>query len=115
MIVYLVSSAIFWLNEFPPRTPGAGPSETKGPGQLIFGYTADYKKVFRLHPGEYVQVHQEDEPRNTIDINRTVGTIALVPQYNLQGGYCFESLLTGKRLWRSHWTPFNMTEDVIER
>ena len=60
-------------------------------------------------------MHQEDEPRNTIDINRTVGAISLGPQYNLQGGYFFESLLTGKRLRRSHWTPFNMTEDVIEQ
>ena len=73
------------------------------------------KKVFRIQPGEYVQVHQEDEPRNTIDINRTVSAISLGPQYNLQGGYFFESLLTGKRLRRSHWTPVNMTEDVIER
>ena len=42
-------------------------------------------------------------------------TKALGPQYNLQGGNFFESLITGKRLWRSHWTPVNMTEDVIER
>ena len=60
-------------------------------------------------------MHQGDEPRNTIDINRTVGTIALGPQYNLQGGYFLESLLTGKHLRRSHRTPVNMTEDVIER
>ena len=26
-----------------------------------------------------------------------------------------ESLITGKRLWRSHWTTVNMTEDDIER
>ena len=60
-------------------------------------------------------MHQEDEPQNTIAIDRTVGAIDLGPQYNLQGGYFFESLLTGKRLRRSHWTPVNMTEDVIER
>ena len=59
-------------------------------------------------------MHQEDEPRNTIDINRTVSAIALGPQYNLQGGYFFESLLTGKRLLQSDWTPINMSEDVIE-
>ena len=55
------------------------------------------------------------KPRNTISIDRTVGAIALGPQYNLQGGYFFVSLLTGKRLRRSHWTPVNMSEDVIER
>ena len=105
----------FWINGFPPSTPGAGLSDTKGPRQLILGYKVHYKKVCRLHPGEYVQVHQEDEPPKKIDIDRTVGTIALGPQYNLQGGYFFESLLTGKRLRQSHWTPVNMTEDVIER
>ena len=60
-------------------------------------------------------MHQEDEPQNTIATNRTIGAITLGPQYNLQGGYCVEILLTGKRLQRSHFTPVNMTEDVIER
>ena len=87
MIVHLVASTLVWINEFPPSTPGSGISYTKGPGQLILGNKFDYKKVCCLHSGEYVQVHQEDEPRNTIAINRTVGAIALGPQYNLQGGY----------------------------
>ena len=60
-------------------------------------------------------MHQEDELENTIAINRTVGAIALGPQYKLQGEYFFDSLLTGKRFWRSHWTPANMTEDFIEQ
>ena len=59
-------------------------------------------------------MHQEDETQNTIAINRTVDAIALGPQYNRQVGYFFETLLTGERLRRSHWTPVNMTEDVIE-
>ena len=57
----------------------------------------EYKKFCRLHPEEYVQVHQEDETCNTIAANRTVGAIAQGPQYNLQGVY-FKSILTGKRL-----------------
>ena len=57
MIVHLVASYIFWLNVFPPSTPGAALSDTKGPRQLILGNTVGYKKVFRLHPVEYVQVH----------------------------------------------------------
>ena len=60
-------------------------------------------------------MHQEDKPRNTIGIDRTVGTIVLGPQYNLKGGYFFESLLTVKCLRSSHFTPVNMTEDVIEQ
>ena len=60
-------------------------------------------------------VHQEDEPQNTISIHQTVGAIDLGPQYNLQGGYFFESLLTGKRLLPSYLTLINMTEYFIER
>ena len=54
MIVHLVASAIFWLNAFPPSTPGTELSDTKGAGQLILGNTADYKKHFPLQPGEYI-------------------------------------------------------------
>ena len=74
----------------------------------------DYKKVFCLHPGEYIQVHQEDEPWKTIDIDKIVREIVLGPQYNLQGGYLFDILLTGKTPQRSHCTPINITEDLIE-
>ena len=62
MIVHIVASAIFWLNKFPPSTPGAELPDKKGPGQLILGNRVNYKKVFFLQPGKYVQVHQEDEP-----------------------------------------------------
>ena len=89
MILHLVASTIFWLNYFPPSTPGVGLSVTKGPGKIILGNTVNYKKGCRLQPLEYVQVHQEDEPRNTIEIDRTVGSIALGPQYKPQGGYLF--------------------------
>ena len=89
MIVHIVASYICWINAFPPPTPGAGLSDTKGPGQLILRNMVNYKKVCRLQPGEYLQVHQEDEPQNTIAIDRTVCAIALGTQYNLQGGYFF--------------------------
>ena len=51
MIVHPVASAIFWINTFPSSTPGAGLSNTKGPGKLILVNTVDYKKVCRLQPG----------------------------------------------------------------
>ena len=60
-------------------------------------------------------MHKEDEPQNMISIDRTVGANFLGPQYNLQGGYFFEILLACNRLWISHWTLLNMTQDVIER
>ena len=84
------------------------------PWKIVLGTVVEYKKVFRIHQGEYVQVHQEDEHRNKIHIYRTVRAIVLGPQYSLQGGYFFESVLTGKLLLRSHWTPVNINEDVIE-
>ena len=96
MIVHLVTYDIFWRNAFPPSKPGAGMSDKKGPGQLILGKTVDYKKVCCLKPGEYAQMHQEDEPQSKIAIDRTVGAIDLGPQYNLQGGYFFAILLPGK-------------------
>ena len=62
MIVHLVAFAIFWIDAFPPSKPGVGLSDTKSPGQLILVNTADYIKVCRLLPGEYVHMNQEDEP-----------------------------------------------------
>ena len=87
MTVHLVASTIFGINAFPPSKPGAGLSDTKSPGQINLGKTVDYKEVCRLHPGEYVQVHQEDELQKRIDIDQNVDAIYLGPQYNLQGGY----------------------------
>ena len=86
-IVHLVASSIFLLNAFPPSTLGTGLSNKKGPEEIILGNTVYYKKHFRLQTGKYAQVHQEDEPRNTIAIDRNVGEIALGPQYKLQGDY----------------------------
>ena len=77
-------------------------SNTKVPMQLILGTVVDYKKFFCLHPGEYVQVHQEDEPRNIINIDWIVGEIVLGSQYKLQDVYLFEILLTVKLPGRSH-------------
>ena len=54
----------------------------KRPWKIFLGTVLDYNKVFRLHPGEYVQVHQEDETWNIIDIDQTIGEILLRPQYN---------------------------------
>ena len=69
MIVHLVAYDFFWLNDFSPSKPGAGLSNTKGPRQLVPGTIMDYKKVCRLQLGKYVELHKEDEPRKTIDID----------------------------------------------
>ena len=66
MIVHLVATAVFWLNDFPLSEPGAGMPNTDGPGKIILGTVMYYKNVCCLHPGKYVQVNQYDEPWNTI-------------------------------------------------
>ena len=78
---------MFWLNTFSPSKPGAGLSNTKVPRELVPVTVVGYKKVCRLHPGKYVQVHQEYESLNTINIDQTVGAIVLGSQYNLQGDF----------------------------
>ena len=87
MIIYLVASAIFWLNSFPLSKPGSVLSNTKGLIQLVLVTVVDCRKVCRLQPVKSVKVHQYYEPRNKIDIDQTVREIVLGPQYNLQGGY----------------------------
>ena len=88
MIVHLVATSIFWLNYFPSYKPSVGISNTKFSGKLVIGTVVEYKNCFRLQSGEYFQVHQEDEPQNTINIDQTVVSIVLGTQYNLQGE-CF--------------------------
>ena len=51
VIVHIFASAIFWLNAFPPSSPGAGLSDAKGTGQLILGNKVNYKNVCLLQPG----------------------------------------------------------------
>ena len=88
ILFHIVTNAIFGINAFLPSKTGAGLYNTKVFGKLVHGTVAEYKKVFCLQPAKYVQVHQEDEPGNTIDIDQTVESIVLGPQYNLQGGFC---------------------------
>jgi hypothetical protein len=46
---------------------------------------------------------------------RTVGAIALRPTGNEQGSYYFYSLMSGKRLHRTHWTELPMPAEVKDR
>ena len=57
MVVHLVATAIFWLNDFTPSKPGMGMYNTKGTKQLVLGNIVNDKNCLRLQQGEYVQVH----------------------------------------------------------
>jgi hypothetical protein len=109
MIVEMVHASNFWLNMFPA---GDGVSATQSPRQIMTGQQCDYKLHCKVQFGEYVQVHESHD--NSM-LTRTTGAIALRPTGNIQGGYFFMSLTTGKRINRLSWTPLPMPGEVIER
>ena len=78
------------------------------------GETLDYKKHLKLQFGQYCQVHEEEEPRNS-QIARTRGAISLGPSGNLQGGQRFMALDTGKKITRRRWDVIAMPDLVIAR
>jgi hypothetical protein len=47
-------------------------------------------------------------------LSRTNGAIALCPTGNIQGGYFFMSLTTGRRVNQYTWTALPMPQDVID-
>ncbi len=92
-MIHIVLNAVKLLNFFPTK---GGVSDTLSPKTIMSGETLDYKKHLRLQIGQYCQVHEEDTPRNS-DIPRTKGAISLGPSGNLQGGFKFMALSSGKR------------------
>jgi hypothetical protein len=72
-----------------------GVSDTLSPKKIMYGETLDYKKHMSLQLGKYFQVHEEDNPRNS-QIARTKGAMSLGPSGNLQGGFKFMALDSGK-------------------
>jgi hypothetical protein len=81
----------------------------------------DCDKHCRLEFGSYAQTHEEQD--NSMQ-SRTTGAIALRPAGNAQGGCCFLSLTSGRRLSRSRWTALpspcawrdgsNITDDKVD-
>jgi hypothetical protein len=74
----------------------------------------DYKKHLSLQLGQYCQVHEEDNPRNS-QIARTKGAISLGTSGNLQGGFKFMALNSGKKIVRRSWDVIPMPDLVINR
>jgi hypothetical protein len=109
MISELVHASNYWLNMFPAHD---GVSPTQSPRQIMTGQHSDYNLHGQLQFGEYAQVHESHD--NTMS-TRTTGAIALRPTGNIQGGYYFMSLSSGKRLNRYAWTALPMPGEVIER
>ena len=78
------------------------------------GIKLDYSKHCSLLSGSYVQVHDKPSPTNS-PTAITVGAITLGLTGNLQGGYKFMNLRTGKNITRRNWTHLPMPSEVIER
>ena len=102
---------VMMLNAFPPKS---GINTTMSPRNIIAGKDIDYKHHCKLALGEYVQVHEEEKPRNSM-AERTLGAICLGPINNEQGGYKFMSLRSGALIRGYAWTPIPMTQEVIDK
>ena len=109
LIIEMIYAANYWLNMFPRK---GGISQTMSPRTLLTGLTMNYHRHCRLEFGEYVQTHEEHD--NSLN-PRTIGALALRPTGNVQGGYFFLSLTTGKVINRMRWTRIPMPQDVIDR
>jgi hypothetical protein len=91
-----------------------GVSNTLSPNTIMSGESLAYKKHLSLQLGQYRQVHEEDNPRNS-HIDRTKGAISLGPSGNLQGGFKFMALNTGKKIVCRTWDVIPMPDVVIDR
>ena len=105
----MLYAANYWLNMFPRK---GGISQTMSPRTLLTGLTMNYNRHCRLEFGKYVQTHEEHG--NSLN-PCTIGALALRPTGNVQGGYFFFSLTTGKVINRMCWTPIPMPKEVIDR
>ena len=111
LTIHIVLNCVKLLNFFPTK---GGVSETLSPKTIMSGETLDFKKHLSLQVGQYCQVHEEEQPRNS-EIPRTRGAISLGPSGNLQGAYKFIALNTGKKITRRSWDVIPMPDTVIAR
>ena len=108
MIIELVAASVFWFHTLPHH---GGISTTMSPRDIITGMTLEYNHHCKHQYGDYVQTHEQHD--NTISL-RKIGSIALRPTGNEQGGHYCMSLKTGRRLNRNNVTPLPMPSEVIE-
>jgi hypothetical protein len=108
-IVLNVLNVVKLLNFFPTK---GGVSDTLSPKTIMSGETLDFKKHLSLQIGQYCQVHEEDTPRNS-QVTRTKWAISLGPSGNLQGGFKFMALNSGRKIVRRSWDVIPMPDVVI--
>ena len=111
VVIHLLKTVMFYINAFIWKK---GVSPFLSPMTILEGVVLDYNLHFQVIFGEYV--HTYEVTTNTMK-SRTVGSIALGPTGNLQGGIRCYSLVTGRILQRdkNSYTPLKMPEDAIRR
>ena len=110
LLVEMINNCALWINMFPEK----GGVINVSPKTLMTGVKLDYNKHFRFPFGSYVQVHDEPSPTNS-PTTRTIRAITLGPTGNLQGGFKFLNLWTGKKITIRNWTHLPMPIEVIKR
>jgi hypothetical protein len=110
MTIHIVLNVVKMLI-FPPTKGGV--SDTLSPKTIMSGETLDYKKHLSLQLGQYYQVHEVYNPRNS-QIARTKGSISLGPSGNLQGGFKFMALNSGKKIVCRNWDVIPMPDLLID-
>jgi hypothetical protein len=111
LTIHIVFNSVRMLNFFPTR---GGVSDNISPKTIMSGEVLEYKKHLCLQIGQYCQVHEEETPRNS-QVALTRGAISLGPSGNLQGGFKFMALNTGKKITRRNWNVIPMPDLVITR
>ena len=99
------------LNYFPKKQ---GISSDLIPCSILTVESMGYKNHLTLHPGHYCQVHENKEPSNS-DKSRTQGAIYIVPCGNLQGGFKFMGLQTGKNITRYNSYEILIPQTMIDQ
>ena len=94
MTIELEKHGVVFLNSFPPKSVL---SNTYIPRTIMTGKSLDWKKICKLHFGDYTWVHKDSNVTNTLE-ERTQGAIFLGPTVNLQGTYNFCLLRSGKKI-----------------
>ena len=93
LTIHILFQTVKLLNILPTK---GGIYDTLSPKTIMSGDILEYKKHLSLQIGQYCQVHEEYAPHNSHNL-RTKGTIFLGTSGNLQGGFKFMALSTGKK------------------
>ena len=81
MIIDLVHGSVFWFHALPHNDTI---STTMSPHEIITGMTLDYNRHCKHQYGDYVHTHEQ---HNSTISPRKIGTIAMRPTSNDQGGH----------------------------